>query len=145
VSRVLEAMPGAPIDIAERPPGCPFAPRCPQKVEACETYLPVLDLKGPDHYVRCPEWTRTALVDWAAQAAAAEAEAANLSRPVLLEVVNLRAEHRARSGTVVAVDGSLSQSTRASALPWSASRVAGRPPLPGWWQAFIPRGAGRSS
>jgi len=105
VSRVLEVMPGAPLDIAERPPGCPFAPRCPQKVEACETDLPVLELKGPDHYVRCPEWTRTALVDWAAQAAAAEADAANLSRPLLLEVVDLRAEHRSRSGTVVAVDG----------------------------------------
>ena len=72
VARVLEVMPGAPVDIADRPPGCPFAPRCPQKVEACDAGLPELERHGTNHFVRCPEWTRTAAVDWAAQAAAAE-------------------------------------------------------------------------
>jgi peptide/nickel transport system ATP-binding protein len=105
VARALEVMPGAPIDIADRPPGCPFAPRCPQKVQACEADFPVLELKGPNHYVRCPEWVRTDPVPWAAQVAAAEAHAADVTRPVLLEVVDLRAEHRSRGGTVIAVDG----------------------------------------
>ena len=105
VARVLEVMPGAPVDIADRPPGCPFAPRCPQQVEACDVGLPVLELRGPNHYVRCPEWTRTAPVDWAAQVAAAEREAADLTKPVLLKVVDLRAEHRTRSGNVVAANG----------------------------------------
>ena len=48
VARVLEVMPGAPVDIADRPPGCPFAPRCPQKVEACDAELPVLELHGDE-------------------------------------------------------------------------------------------------
>ena len=105
VARVLEVMPGAPVDIADRPPGCPFAPRCPQKVEACDAELPVLELHGTNHYVRCPEWTRTASVDWAAQAAAAEREAADLSKPVILKVSDLCAEHRTRSGNVIAANG----------------------------------------
>jgi peptide/nickel transport system ATP-binding protein len=105
VARVLEVMPGAPVDIADRPPGCPFAPRCPQKVDACDAALPVLELHGTNHYVRCPEWTRTASVDWAAQAAAAEREAADLTRPVILKVTDLCAEHRTRSGNVVAANG----------------------------------------
>ena len=105
VARVLEVMPGAPVDIADRPPGCPFAPRCPQKVEACDAGLPELERHGTNHFVRCPEWTRTAAVDWAAQAAAAEREAADLSKPVILEVTDLCAEHRTRSGNVVAANG----------------------------------------
>ena len=105
VARVLEVMPGAPVDIADRPPGCPFAPRCPQKVEACDAELPVLERHGTNHYVRCPEWTRTASVDWAAQAAAAEREAADLSKPVILKVSDLCAEHRTRSGNVIAANG----------------------------------------
>jgi len=48
VARVLEVMSGGPIDIADRPPGCPFTPRCPQKVAKCETTFPDLELKGPD-------------------------------------------------------------------------------------------------
>ena len=105
VARVLEVMSGGPIDIADRPPGCPFTPRCPQKVAKCETTFPDLELKGPNHYVRCPQWSHTTLIDWTAQAAAAEQEAADLTSPVLLEVVGLRAEHRSRSGTVVAATG----------------------------------------
>jgi peptide/nickel transport system ATP-binding protein len=104
-ARILEVMPGAPVDIADRPPGCPFSPRCDQKVPACEVDFPVLELRAPNHYVRCPEWTRTEAVDWAGQIAAAEAEAADLGKSVILDVVDLSAEHRTRSGNVVAATG----------------------------------------
>jgi peptide/nickel transport system ATP-binding protein len=104
-ARILEVMPGAPVDIADRPPGCPFSPRCPQKVAACETTFPTLEIKGPNHFVRCPEWTRTDAVDWAGQVAAAAADVADLGKPVILDVVDLSAEHRTRSGTVIAASG----------------------------------------
>jgi peptide/nickel transport system ATP-binding protein len=104
-ARVLEVMPGRPVDITDRPPGCPFSPRCALKVEACETALPALELRAPNHLVRCPEWKRTTLVDWAGQAAAAQAAAADLSHAVILDVVDLHAEHRSRGGVVVAATG----------------------------------------
>jgi len=104
-ARILEVMPGAPVDIADRPPGCPFSPRCALKVDACETTFPELELKGPNHFVRCPEWVRTEAVDWAGQVAAAAAEAADLSKPVILDIADLSAEHRTRGGVVVAASG----------------------------------------
>ena len=104
-ARVLEVMPGAPVDIADRPPGCPFAPRCDQKVDACEAALPELLELAPSHQVRCPESARTGQVDWAGQAAAAKGEAADLTNPVILDVVDLTAEHVSRHGRVVAATG----------------------------------------
>lgn len=39
-----------PIDC---PPGCPFAPRCPQACEACSAQMPVLRETEPGHLVAC--------------------------------------------------------------------------------------------
>ena len=105
IARVLEVMPGSPVDIGDRPPGCPFSPRCPQRVDSCDTQLPTLELKAANHLVRCTESARTEPVDWATQAAAAEEDAADLSHPVVLDVVDLSAEHRSRHGSVVAASG----------------------------------------
>ena len=105
VSRVLEVMPGIPVDIAARPPGCLFAPRCDQKVASCDVDFPLLEWVATQHQVRCPEWSRTELVDWAGSAAKAAELASDLSRPVVLEVRGLSAEHRTRRGDVVAASG----------------------------------------
>jgi oligopeptide/dipeptide ABC transporter ATP-binding protein len=35
------------------PPGCTFAPRCPHRMEVCDTAFPVLDPTGPNHDVAC--------------------------------------------------------------------------------------------
>jgi oligopeptide/dipeptide ABC transporter ATP-binding protein len=36
----LPTIPGAPADPAALPPGCPFAPRCPERIEACAAEEP---------------------------------------------------------------------------------------------------------
>ena len=104
-ARVLEVMPGRPVDIADRPPGCPFAPRCPQRIDRCDEALPSLEVRAPNHLVRCTEWQRTGQVDWAGQVAAAREAAADLGRAVVLRVADLHAEHRTRYGAVLAATG----------------------------------------
>ena len=64
--RVLGAMPGIAVGVGERPAGCPFAPRCPQRQAHCETELPQLEPTQRDHEVRCFEWRNTPPVEWAA-------------------------------------------------------------------------------
>jgi peptide/nickel transport system ATP-binding protein len=101
-ARPLEVMIGGPVDIADRPPGCPFAPRCPQKIDACDAEIPSLVVVSAKHSVRCPEWQRTAAVNWNEQ----RVQAKELGETaVLLDVSDLNAEHRTRRGTVVAAAG----------------------------------------
>jgi peptide/nickel transport system ATP-binding protein len=46
--RPLETLPGEPPDPRDHPPGCPFAPRCSRRIDACDEALP--DLRpAPTH------------------------------------------------------------------------------------------------
>ena len=104
IFRAMETMPGAPVDIDSRPSGCPFAPRCKQRVEACERLLPPLTGLGANRQVRCPEWPRTDPIDWrAALSPPPPFERPSGATPIL-EVADLTAEHPARHATVRAVD-----------------------------------------
>jgi oligopeptide/dipeptide ABC transporter ATP-binding protein len=49
----LVSIPGAPPNLADPPPGCPFAPRCTFKEALCGTEVPELAEAGPRHWVRC--------------------------------------------------------------------------------------------
>jgi peptide/nickel transport system ATP-binding protein len=49
----LEAIPGAPPDLAEAPTGCSFAPRCKFVRPDCTTAPPNLRATGDSHLVRC--------------------------------------------------------------------------------------------
>jgi oligopeptide transport system ATP-binding protein len=48
---------GAPPDMRKKPTGCPFAPRCPVKIDRCTTEIPVLktvvEAKNPQHLAAC--------------------------------------------------------------------------------------------
>lgn len=44
----LRQIAGTPPDIASLPPGCPFHPRCPQRIERCPGEEPVLEPRGAD-------------------------------------------------------------------------------------------------
>jgi peptide/nickel transport system ATP-binding protein len=49
----LSAIPGAPPALNEPLNACPFAPRCPSKLDVCERGLPPVIELGPKRYVRC--------------------------------------------------------------------------------------------
>lgn len=52
-SRKLQGIPGLPPDLAHMPPGCPYASRCPFKMDRCETEKPALVEEKPGHLRAC--------------------------------------------------------------------------------------------
>lgn len=49
----LITIPGAPPDLTAMPPGCAFAPRCPQATDICRVDVPALTAASIDHRVGC--------------------------------------------------------------------------------------------
>jgi oligopeptide/dipeptide ABC transporter ATP-binding protein len=49
----LSALPGNPPDPAETPVGCPFAPRCTERMEICASRMPAEVQPQPGRKVRC--------------------------------------------------------------------------------------------
>jgi peptide/nickel transport system ATP-binding protein len=98
--RLLRPMPGIAVGVGDRPVGCAFAPRCPQRVDRCRSETPSLEPIGHAHAVRCFEWARTPGLDVTPLEAATRAVERG-GAPVL-EVRHLRAEHRSHRQTVVA-------------------------------------------
>src|SRR5262249_50870809 len=95
------SMPGVALAAGERPPGCAFAPRCPQRVKRCEVAMPSIATISPRHHVRCLEWERTPAPRPGEPVETRPAQ--QIDTPVL-SVQSLRAIHRSRSGAVVAAD-----------------------------------------
>jgi oligopeptide transport system ATP-binding protein len=57
----LVSIPGLPPDLTELPEGCPFAARCPYRVEQCLEEMPPLEASdGIDHIVACWRWEEIA-------------------------------------------------------------------------------------
>jgi peptide/nickel transport system ATP-binding protein len=52
----LATIPGRVPELADLPPGCPFAERCARVVDACRRALPVADEVSPGHHARCIRW-----------------------------------------------------------------------------------------
>lgn len=49
----LDAIPGAPPDLSDLPPGCAFAPRCRHTVPACNAAQPDMQQISASHWMRC--------------------------------------------------------------------------------------------
>ena len=56
----LEAIPGSPPDLADLPPGCAFAPRCPIAAGVCTAASPPLTDISPEQRARCARLDLTA-------------------------------------------------------------------------------------
>lgn len=52
----LATIPGRVPELADMPPGCPFAERCPLAQADCARALPALQPVAAGHEVRCPRW-----------------------------------------------------------------------------------------
>lgn len=64
VKRVkLDAIPGAPPDLANLPDGCPFAPRCTYGDAACREGPIAMQTLSPAHQARCRRLDQTAMQD----------------------------------------------------------------------------------
>ena len=97
--RRLVPIPGVAVGMADRPPGCAFAPRCPLHVVECDASMPALREVGAHHLSRCLRPDDVSV---------------RLNRPLrrrpgppsspapLLTVSALRAEYRGRGEVVVA-------------------------------------------
>jgi peptide/nickel transport system ATP-binding protein len=97
--RQLRSIPGIGVGIGDRPSGCAFAPRCTQRVAACEESVPPLAPTAGDRFVRCIEWHRTPAL---ALESRSPASVTRTAPTALLAVSELRAEHRGRGSAVVA-------------------------------------------
>jgi len=53
VTQKLVPIPGSPPDLLNLPPGCPFAPRCPNAMDICRQQMPPLDPVGSGHLAAC--------------------------------------------------------------------------------------------
>jgi peptide/nickel transport system ATP-binding protein len=98
---VLEPMPGVAPGVRERPSGCTFAPRCPQRVPACEEAEPSLEPASGDRLVRCIRWRDTPELHAELLALEARPHADDATIPTLT-VEGLWAHHHSRRGTVTA-------------------------------------------
>jgi peptide/nickel transport system ATP-binding protein len=104
--RELDPMPGIALGVGDRPAGCPFAPRCPQRMDRCDEQLPALEQTSAGHLVRCFAWEQTPPLDFrppeniivGEQSQAADAPQA----PAVLEAEHVKAEYKMRHGNVVA-------------------------------------------
>ncbi|MYS86918.1 ABC transporter ATP-binding protein [Embleya scabrispora] len=95
----LTAMPGTALGVEDRPQGCAFAPRCPQRSDACTERMP--ELSGTGHRVRCVHADRTPpIVPGPPRTARATVE-----RGLLLTVSDLHASHRTGRDAVIAAAG----------------------------------------
>ncbi len=53
----LKGIPGLPPSLLDRPPGCPFRPRCPHAFDRCEAENPLLQEVRPNRLVACHLYT----------------------------------------------------------------------------------------
>ena len=98
IPRRLHGMPGSAVDVRHRPPGCPFAPRCTQRIAVCDEAMPAPEVVSGSHVVCCYEWSRTPPVALGEEIPAATP----IEVPALLLVERLEAIHRTAAGVVVA-------------------------------------------
>jgi peptide/nickel transport system ATP-binding protein len=97
--RRLHSMAGVAPSAHERPPGCAFAPRCPQAIAECVAAEPPISQIQPDRLVRCIRWRNTPRLVLGSPLE----PATHASATPLLSFENVTAIHVGRIETTVAV------------------------------------------
>jgi peptide/nickel transport system ATP-binding protein len=100
--RLLEPMAGIAVGVGERPVGCPFEPRCPQRTPRCVTAMPPREEVGRRHEVRCFHHRETPAVT-IVPLERLNGETVHLRVPVL-EVEELYAEHRSKGARITVAE-----------------------------------------
>jgi peptide/nickel transport system ATP-binding protein len=95
-------MPGVAVGLDDRPIGCAFAPRCPQRQDRCEREMPQLEKIEPSRLVRCFEWQSTPPLERESPQRLVPRVAAGTP---LLSVEDLHAEYAGRHERTVAAKG----------------------------------------
>jgi peptide/nickel transport system ATP-binding protein len=99
IPRRLRGIPGMAVGVRERPSGCAFAPRCPQRIHRCDLEPPAITAIAAHHSVRCFEWRATGVLE----APAPRLDRAERpQRPPLIRVEQLYAAHGTRHQAVAA-------------------------------------------
>jgi peptide/nickel transport system ATP-binding protein len=112
----LVPIPGAPPSLADLPPGCPFAPRCPLAIDDCRAAEPELVEVAPGHRAACIRTEHVAgrsAAEVYGVSTAPPASPPSVDDPVVLRVTDLSktytltkgAVFRRKIGEVRAVDG----------------------------------------
>ncbi|HEX3285340.1 MAG TPA: ABC transporter ATP-binding protein [Mycobacterium sp.] len=101
----LVPIPGAPPSLADLPPGCPFAPRCPLAIDECRTAEPELAPVGPNHQAACIRTEqvagRSAADIYGVSTAPGAADEATTDAPVVLRVRDLVKTFKLTKGVVL--------------------------------------------
>jgi peptide/nickel transport system ATP-binding protein len=122
VRQPLTPVDGSPPSLVNLPEGCPFAPRCPMRIDVCDALEPPLaPTLRTGQLAACHRWPEIEAGDLkpadvfpaALAPPPAAAEVPRLERPIVLDVRDLKrhfpltegAVFRRRIGTVHAVDG----------------------------------------
>ena len=95
----LQGIPGTAVGVEDRPPGCPFAPRCSLSTDECTVAVPTLDVVMPGRLVRCLHWQQTTGVERLSRSIVLAVD-----RTPLLEVRDLQAAYGSGRREMVAVD-----------------------------------------
>ncbi len=96
---------GAPPSLADLPPGCPFAPRCPLAIDDCRAAEPELITVGEDHRAACIRTDhvvgRSAAEIYGVSTEPAAAAQATVDAPVVLRVRDLVKTYKLTKGVVL--------------------------------------------
>jgi peptide/nickel transport system ATP-binding protein len=95
--RRLQGIEGVAVSVADRPPGCAFAPRCALAEDRCRRVTPILEPVADDRQVRCLRWayTERPIIEPRTTWARGDQEA-------VLEVEELCAGYRQADGEIIA-------------------------------------------
>ena len=97
-TRHLRGIPGSAVEPSNRPPGCPFAPRCDIRIAQCDLEMPPLEVarESADRRVSCWRAAESVTAERPPEASTTAVVEPNSPSPAILEVSELVAAYRGK-------------------------------------------------